>query len=108
MKLPVEGANADGAWLHSKEYSVVAERPTLVVEYQEGGPDEDKDYGDSPEGALAYPSLAINGNFPTCKTVVSAGYIEHGLCWAHFEITPTPGFDFELDGNGGLCPGFAP
>ena len=74
----------------------------------EDDPVADKDYGDAPEGAIAYPSLGVMGNFPTCITVGPASYIEHGLCWARFEMVPPPGFDFELDGNGGLCPGFAP
>ena len=108
MKLPNEGVNADGAWLHSKEYAVASEHPTLVVDYQDDPGDPDKDYGDAPEGVIAYPSLGITGNFPTCITVGPAGYVEHGLCWAHFEMIPPPGFDFETDGNGGLCPGFAP
>ncbi|MBN1457158.1 MAG: hypothetical protein JW912_04835, partial [Sedimentisphaerales bacterium] len=72
------------------------------------GPVIDKDYGDAPEGAIAYPSLGVTGSFPTCITIGPSGYIEHGLCWAHFEMVPPPGFDFEPDGNGGLCPGFAP
>ncbi len=105
MKLPVEYANADGAWFDSKE---TQSQPYLVVDYQDDPGDPDKDYGDAPEGVIAYPSLGITGNFPTCKTVGPAGYVEHGLCWARFEMVPPPGFDFELDGNGGLCPGFAP
>ena len=108
MKLPNEGVNADGAWLHSKEYSVASDRPSLVVDYQDGPVEPDKDYGDAPEGVIAYPSLGVTGNFPTCITVGPAAYVEHGLCWAHFEMIPPPGFDFETDGNGGLCPGYAP
>ncbi|MCK5565761.1 MAG: DNRLRE domain-containing protein [Planctomycetes bacterium] len=108
VKLPTEGANADGAWLHSKEFSDVAERPYLEVDYQDGAAEPDKDYGDAPEGVLAYPPATTVGGFPTCITVGPAGYVEHGLCWAHFEMIPPPGFDFEIDGNGGMCPMFAP
>ena len=69
-------------------------------------PDPDKDYGDAPEGAagatdaIAYPSLGVQGQFPTCKTVGPAGsYIEHtnfGAWFGNF-------VDFELDGNAGAC-----
>ena len=89
------------------EYSPDSLDMSFVLE-SEHDPVADKDYGDAPEGAIAYPSLGVMGNFPTCITVAPAGYIEHGLCWAHFEMVPPPGFDFELDGNGGLCPAFAP
>ena len=61
----------------------------------------DKDYGDAPEDAIAYPSIAGMGTFPTCLGG-SAGFVEHGLCWAHF-FSGTPPFDFEPDGNGGVC-----
>ena len=62
------------------------------------------EYGDAPEGGIAYPSMGVTGQFPTCITVGPAGWIQHGLCWAHFG----PGFDFEPDGNAGLCPGCFP
>lgn len=66
------------------------------------------EWGDAPEGVMAYPSLGVMGSFPTCFTVGPASFIYHGpLCWAHFP-GPAPPFDFEMDGNAGLCPGFAP
>ncbi|MBN2563811.1 MAG: hypothetical protein JXQ75_23090 [Phycisphaerae bacterium] len=68
------------------------------------GQQDDLDFGDAPEGVLAYPSLGVNGWFPTCMYVPPAGWIQHGLCWAYFG----PSADFEPDGNGGLCPFFAP
>ncbi|MHC4258667.1 MAG: hypothetical protein ACYSUH_09915, partial [Planctomycetota bacterium] len=63
-----------------------------------------EEYGDAPEGVLAYPSLGVNGQFPTCKTVGPAGWIQHTNFGAWFG----PAFELELDGNAGACPGFAP
>ena len=61
------------------------------------------EFGDAPEGALAYPSTGVMGNFPTCKDG-PAGYVYHkqpgGL---QFGLP-----DGETDGNGGLCGGFPP
>ncbi|MFC1676530.1 GEVED domain-containing protein [Planctomycetota bacterium] len=64
----------------------------------------DREYGDAPEGALAYPSSGVSGSFPTCKNVAVAGYIEHNNFGAQFG----PSFDFEPEGNAGLCPTFNP
>jgi hypothetical protein len=61
------------------------------------------DFGDAPEGTLAYPSGVI-GQFPTCITVGPATWIQHTNFGAWFG----PMVDFESDGNGGLCPSFAP
>jgi hypothetical protein len=62
------------------------------------------EWGDAPEGVLAYPHLGVMGQFPTCFGVAIAPYIYHGpLCWAHFPGLAPP-FDFEIDGNAGLCP----
>jgi len=62
------------------------------------------EFGDAPEGALAYPSTGVTGAFPTCKNVPIAGWIQHN----NFGTWFGPGFDIESDGNAGLCPGFAP
>lgn len=67
-------------------------------------PDGDPDitgieYGDAPEGALAYPSLSIFGSFPTCINVGPAGWIQHTNFGAFFG----PMVDFEPDGNAGAC-----
>jgi hypothetical protein len=35
------------------------------------------DFGDAPEGALAYPATGIIGMFPTCRTVGPASWIQH-------------------------------
>jgi hypothetical protein len=62
------------------------------------------EYGDAPEGALAYPNSLVTGAFPTCKNVHVAGYIEHNNFGAWFG----PSYDFEGDGNAGYCPMFHP
>ena len=62
------------------------------------------DLGDAPEGALAYPSMGVMGSFPTCINVPIASWIQHTNFGAWFG----PSVDFEPDGNGGLCPSFAP
>ncbi|MBN2357507.1 T9SS type A sorting domain-containing protein [candidate division KSB1 bacterium] len=61
------------------------------------------EFGDAPEGAIAYPDLGVVGQFPTCKYGGSAGFIQHGTrgdMYFGYEI------DYELDGNGGSCPTF--
>ena len=67
-------------------------------------PLSDADFGDAPEGALAYPSLGVNGLFPTCVGVGPASWIEHDSKWLYFG----PSVDLESDGNGGTCPLFNP
>ncbi len=62
------------------------------------------DFGDAPEGALAYPATGALGSFPTCMTVGPAMWIHHTNFGAFFG----PLVDFEPDGNAGLCPLFAP
>jgi len=62
-----------------------------------------REYGDAPEGAIAYPSTGMTGSFPTCTTVGPAGFIIHNNFGAFFLQ-----FDFEPDGNAGLCPLFGP
>lgn len=63
------------------------------------------EYGDAPEGALAYPATGVVGMFPTCRTVGPAGYVYHAPFTFQF-LGPMK--DFEPDGNAGTCPGFAP
>jgi len=62
------------------------------------------DYGDAPEGMLAYPSTGVDGWFPTCVGG-PAGFIWHGdpgrgfpNLWWGFTV------DSETDGNAGFCP----
>ncbi len=62
------------------------------------------DFGDAPEGALAYPSSGVIGTFPTCGM---SYFVAHG-----FTDPPIACFglmvDFEFDGNAGICPNFNP
>ncbi len=65
-----------------------------------------REYGDAPEGAVAYLETNTIGNFPTCVYVGPAGsFIRHGFPSATYF-----GFleDGEPDGNAGWCPIFAP
>jgi len=62
------------------------------------------DFGDAPEGSLAYPDNCVVGLFPTCTNVGPAGWIEHGQHTAWFGLSA----DGEADGNGGHCPLFDP
>ena len=64
-----------------------------------------QDFGDAPEDVLAYPSTGQTGFFPTCLGG-SAGFVRHGLGWAHFFSAAPPQlpWDVEPDGNAGICP----
>lgn len=64
---------------------------------------DENDYGDAPEGALAYPGSGIMGNFPTCLVAGPATFIRHANFGGTFS-----GFDFDPEGNGGFCPNFTP
>lgn len=63
----------------------------------------EREFGDAPEGVIAYPSTGLIGAFPTCMGVGPGGFILHNNFGAFFLS-----FDFEMDGNAGLCPVFAP
>jgi hypothetical protein len=67
-------------------------------------PTGDRDFGDAPEGALAYPDTGVEGMFPTCVGVGPASWIEHNSRSLYFG----PKVDIEADGNGGQCPKFTP
>ncbi len=67
-------------------------------------PTEDRDFGDAPEGALAYPDTGVQGLFPTCIGVGPAAWIEHDSHSLYFG----PKVDVEPDGNAGYCPTFVP
>lgn len=67
------------------------------------GPTE-QEFGDAPEGAIAYPPIGVIGGFPTCITIGPAGFTQHSNFGAWFG----PTFDLELDGNAGTCPIFTP
>jgi len=63
------------------------------------------DYGDAPEGALAYPESGVVGAFPTCVSVGAADtYIRHTNQFAYWGTT----VDSEQDGNAGSCSAFNP
>ncbi|MBN2357235.1 hypothetical protein JXO59_14055, partial [candidate division KSB1 bacterium] len=74
----------------------------LLMCVQEGRAQQDYDFGDAPEGVVAYPAAGTIGSFPTCVTVTLGGWIQHGLGWAYFgpfPVTPGLGWDAEPDGN---------
>lgn len=64
------------------------------------------DYGDAPEGALAYLAPLTIGQFPTCVNVGAASsFIRHaGNQEAYFGQF----VDYETEGNAGWCPTFNP
>lgn len=65
---------------------------------------ETYEYGDAPDGVMAYPSNGVMGNFPTCMNIPASGYIQH----MNFGAVLGSVVDFEGDGNAGLCPVFNP
>ena len=77
------------------------ESETLDLAFEIGGGYAELEYGDAPEGAraIAYPS-GVTGSFPTCWSGGPAGWIQHSNFGAFFG----PAFDFETDGDAGLCP----
>ena len=105
-----------GPWYEMRyppQHPWAGESIALAFELQTGEyePPEDLDFGDAPEGALAYPSLGTMGAFPTCQNVPIAGWVQHGLGLGHFAApggVPQPPWDPEADGNAGLCPAFNP
>lgn len=65
-----------------------------------------QEFGDAPEGAVAYLGNNQIGNFPTCTQVGPVGsFIKHGCPNALFFGGM---MDCEIDGNAGLCPVFEP
>lgn len=95
VSIDVRGKNVsiEGVIRHE---CVSDEDPTVPV--------EDRDFGDAPEGALAYPSSGILGQFPTCVGVGPASWIEHDTLSLYFGARA----DIEANGNGGICPAFNP
>jgi len=67
----------------------------------------DGEYGDAPEGALAYPASGINGAFPTCYGSGPAGYVIHALADGYPAMFGSS-LDWEPEGNAGNCPNFPP
>lgn len=76
----------------------------------------DYEFGDAPEGALAYPVTGVMGNFPTCQSydappVVpyrASGFIRHGFRGLPVQRWFGDGADLEPDGNAGHCSAFVP
>jgi hypothetical protein len=62
------------------------------------------EYGDAPDGVIAYPANGITGNFPTCMNVPASGWVSH----MNFGALLGPTVDFENEGNASLCPLFTP
>ncbi|TVR41612.1 MAG: T9SS C-terminal target domain-containing protein [Bacteroidia bacterium] len=63
------------------------------------------DFGDAPEGAIAYPPSTV-GSFPTCMNTGPAGsFVRHA---GNSELFFGPTVDYEAEGNAGWCPTFAP
>jgi hypothetical protein len=94
-------------WIGDGVYEGGESEDYLLLVEQDGGGEEEGDYGDAPEGATAYPN-GIMGAFPTCVTVGPAGFVLHQPF-----VDPRLAFfgplsDNELDGNAGACPQFAP
>lgn len=64
------------------------------------------EFGDAPEGALAYLSPLTIGQFPTCTNVgPPSSHIQHFMNPGMFF---GPSVDYETDGNAGFCPLFNP
>lgn len=66
---------------------------------------EKADYGDAPEGAIAYPDKNMIGIFPTCVGSGSAGFVSHQSTG---QLYFGPAVDLESEGNAGNCPNFPP
>lgn len=78
-----------------EDYMVSIEEPPI----------EEYDFGDAPEGAIAYPATGVIGMFPTCINVGPPGnFIRHKNSGAIIGL----GVDLETDGNAGTCPAFNP
>ncbi len=71
---------------------------------------EEYDFGDAPEGdgKVAYPSLGVDGFFPTCISVGPGGYVQHGDGAGNHDAWFGQSVDDETDGNEGNCPGCFP
>lgn len=84
----------------------IGPRPDCFAAIQSLTPPNYIEWGDAPEGAIAYPSLGVTGQFPTCAAVGPAGsFVAHGPGPFGFF---GPVLDGEADGNAGNCPLFPP
>lgn len=64
------------------------------------------DFGDAPEGVMAYPETGVIGGFPTCLDQ-SGGFISHLVPEVPL-VFFGPLVDAETDGNAGACSPYAP
>lgn len=71
--------------------------------FAQGGNPGPGDWGDAPEGAIAYPSLGVGGLFPSCFGG-PAGFMWHGNPGPPADMYWGFNVDDEIDGNAGLCP----
>jgi len=84
------GGNPSGAQTqgpHQVEYAQAGSYSAILQVYNQYGQDIITkndivtatlcvyEFGDAPEGVIAYPATGVIGQFPTCKTVGPAGYI---------------------------------
>ena len=60
---------------------------------------QDPDFGDAPDGVIAYPSSGVIGHFPTCSNLI------HGTISGTFPMHfgDTSSVDTDSSGNGGDC-----
>ena len=75
----------------------------LFISMLSSGQSDLLEYGDAPEGTVAYPASGVIGAFPTCMNVAPGLYVRHNNFGAYFSS-----FDFETEGNAGFCPAFLP
>lgn len=61
------------------------------------------EYGDAPEGAVAYPATGVIGQFPTCLAGGGGTFVWHGSLLPNAAGWFGQTVDLETDGNGGLC-----
>lgn len=78
--------------------------PGNHVDIDFGNATDEYDFGDAPDGSLAYPASGVIGMFPTCAYEYNTGYIQHNNYGSWFG----PSFDGEFDGNANFCPSFNP
>ena len=67
--------------------------------------DNHRDWGDAPDGGLAYPSLGVTGNFPTCGSL-HWGSVNHGNETGRFDMFFGGALgqpSVEPSGNRGYC-----
>ena len=85
--------------------AILFDNPAQAQSCQPPPPQYGAEFGDAPEGQIAYHDTGIGGMFPTCVGGPT-GCMQH----ARIPMGPLnntffgPDLDYEQDGNGGLCP----